>query len=115
MAARTGMANLILRLRALTETATSDYSVSGTSYWTDNQLQDILDANRVDLEWVEPTPLPEFLAGATIWRDYDIGYGNLEEVASAAPYWSLVDNTLTEVSSSDYEVDYIAGRIRFDS
>ena len=65
MSARAGMTHLIARLRAMTETAAGDYSVDGLSYWSDDQLQDALDAqiNRIDLGLIEP--LPEAVGGRT--------------------------------------------------
>jgi len=43
MTARDGMTNIIATLRAWTEAGTADYSVAGTTYWDDGQLQDTLD------------------------------------------------------------------------
>jgi hypothetical protein len=112
--ARTGMINLILRLRGMTEAAVADYSVDGVSYWTDGQLQDILDQYRTTLETVPLTSIYELSGGTTIFKDYPIDYGDLEESGSGVPYWSLTDSTSTEVTAS-YTVDYIKGRIRFAS
>lgn len=113
MAVRTGMAALILRLRALTETGATDYVVGATTYWVDQQLQDILDSHMTRVDYAELVGSPEYAAGATIWKDYETGYKDLEEVASGSPYWSLVDSTLTEVSTGAYTLDPISGVIRF--
>lgn len=115
MAARSGMTNILLRLRAMTETADGDYSVDGTSYWTDDQLQDLLD-QYADRFYVKPLqPEAEYVSGSTIWKDYPTGYEALEDVASGAPYWSLTDSSGTEVATTDYELDQWGGVIRFDN
>ena len=49
MSARTGMANLIIRLRGMVQSGTADYTVAGSAYWTDDQLQDGLDKYRRDI------------------------------------------------------------------
>ena len=43
MAARAGMIPLIQRLRELTATSANQETVGGITYWSDDQLQDILD------------------------------------------------------------------------
>lgn len=46
MTARTTMGTLITELRALVDAGTADYTVGTVAYWTDDQLQTMLDANR---------------------------------------------------------------------
>jgi len=48
MAARTGMNDLITELRGMTNAGSADTTIAGTAYWSDNQLQAILDRNRFD-------------------------------------------------------------------
>lgn len=115
MAARTGMANLILRLRSMTKTAAADYTVNSVAYWTDDQLEDVLDECVTRIEQKELTAIAEYAAGETVFLDYPIGYKDLEENTSDAAYWTLVDSTGTAVADGDYEVDYIGGVIRFDA
>ena len=113
MSARAGMTHLIARLRAMTETAAGDYAVDGLSYWSDDQLQDALDAQvgRIDLRLIEP--LPEAVAGRTEWHDYPLGAGDLEEPDSGAPYWSLTDSAGQEVPTEGYTLDALSGVVRF--
>jgi hypothetical protein len=107
------MTHLIARLRAMTETAAADYSVDGLSYWSDDQLQDVLDARveRIDLRLVYPTP--ERISGLIEWRDYPVGERDLEEPDSGLPYWSLTDSAGAEVAPGLYALDALAGVVRF--
>jgi hypothetical protein len=112
------MGNLIKRLRVMTETAATDYSVNSVTYWTDDQLQDVLDMYRTEINQRELIGVPEYSGGSTIWKDYPLGAKDLEEATSNSGNvvaWSLVDSTGTEVSSSDYAADYISGIVRFVS
>ena len=45
MALRTGMTNLVARVRALTGAGTAEYTAGSVTYWTDDHLQTILDSN----------------------------------------------------------------------
>ena len=53
MTVRDTMAELIADLRALTDAGTSDYTVGGVSYWSDQQLQDALDGRRQAVRFIE--------------------------------------------------------------
>jgi hypothetical protein len=113
MAARTGMANLITRLRRMTETTTADYTVGGVTYWSDDTLNDILDIQVSILNMVTLIPVREWNNGATEWHTYPIGWGNLEEQDSGVPYWLLTDSTGHSVSNTLYTADYQTGLVRF--
>ena len=116
--ARSGMLNLILRLRGMTETTDADYDLGDETYWSDLHLQDILDLYREDISLHELYGVREYSGSESIWKDYPIGAQNLEDASSNAGNvvaWSLVDSAGDEVSSSDYTVDYVTGLIRFDA
>ena len=120
MAVRTGMGNLLLQLRGMCDVSATDYLVNGVQFWTDQQLQDILDSYVTPLEQIDDSPfqlqpIAEYAGGATIFKDYPIGWGNLEEQISGSPYWVLVDSTGLEVSNTLYDADYIIGNVRFKS
>jgi hypothetical protein len=113
MAARTGMATLIARLRMLTETTTADYTVGSVTYWSDDQLEDILDLQVEVIHMLTLVPQREWVAGVTEWHSYFIGYGNLEEEPSGSPQWLLTDSNGVVISNTLYSVDYQTGIIRF--
>jgi hypothetical protein len=117
MTARSGMSNLIARLRSMTDAGVGQYSLvqSGGAalYWTDEQLQDRLDAHRVDLNRWILHPAPEVITGDTY--DYYIGRGCLEEAASGESHWAVIDGHGNTADEEDYSVDYIGGVIRFNT
>mgnify|MGYP000146087857 CR=1 FL=1 len=117
MTARAGMANLILELRALTQTTETDYTVNGVQYWTDDQLQSRLDDLRTDWRRVELIPAPEVTAGNVFkWYDYGIpsAVGKFFEEQASDSIWAVKDNTgATKTITTDYTVNYSAQMIRF--
>jgi hypothetical protein len=78
MTVRDTMAELILDLRALTDAGTSDYTVGGVSYWSDQQLQDALDRRRIALRFVEMEAQSDYANGAYTYTDYILPAENME-------------------------------------
>ncbi len=105
--ARSGMADIVSDLRAMTDASAEDYEVAGVPYWTDAQLQRILDKHRTDLKWSEMEAQEE-ASGA--YLDYSVGFGNLESTAGA---FAVQDVNGNDISSSLYSVDYQRGVITF--
>lgn len=106
---RSTMNDLIVELRSMTDTGFEDYTVNGVPYWTDTQLQKILDNNRTDLKWSEMEAIQE---GDGTYLDYSIGYGNLESTSGGTAIFYIQDlNGATVVSS--YTVDYQRGVVTF--
>lgn len=113
--ARSGMSNLILRLRGMTDTSESEYTVNSVAWWTDDQLQDILDQHRTDWSDVELVVQPEYVSGDWATRDYHLPRMNWEEYTSDSDIWRVVDTDGAAVSTSTYTADYLTGVIRFSS
>lgn len=116
MAARDGMAHLITRLRGMTNTGETDYSIKGVTYWTDDQLQDILDTNRMDIMAEPLMVMPRQLSTTDVeYRDYYFSRANVEEAASGTAVWQVVDSRGSAVATAIYTVNYRARHIRFNS
>ncbi|MCC7210130.1 MAG: hypothetical protein IT323_22695 [Anaerolineae bacterium] len=115
MTARTGMVNLIRRLRGLTHAGTADYSVAGTDWWTDDQLQEVLDACRVDLNHVPLSEAPEYSGGVQVFRMFYTGYPNLEEMDSGTDAFDIENGRGDSVGTALYTADYIRGVVNFTS
>jgi hypothetical protein len=113
MAAREGMANLIRRLRGMTQADADEYEVNGASWWSDDQLQEALDAHRVDMNRVPLMPIAEVEGGETATHDYYAPRGDLEEAASGAEAWSVEDADGDAADPGDYTADYVRGSVRF--
>lgn len=114
MPARAGMADIILRLRGMVDAGTADYVVGGVSYWSDDVLQDRLDAYRTELNSTPLTSVAEQdNAGSVHYFTYYVGYKNLEGTASGTVYWEVHDGLGSALPTSSYTPDYIYGSLRF--
>lgn len=108
MTVRTGMANLISRWRRMVDDP-------GTTVWTDEQAQQILDVNRADFWWDSMMPVPEQSGGSTVYTVYRLSRQNLEELTSGSVYWRVLDGAGTTIGTANYAVDYLTGIITFAS
>ena len=108
--ARSGMSDIIAEVRAMCDAGADDYQIAGVPYWTDAQLQKILDAHRTDLKWVEMYPIQE---GSGDWLEYPVGYSNLEQTTGGTAIFFVQDTNGDTVSSANYTVDYDRGLVTF--
>ena len=115
MTARTGMSTLIRRLRGLTHSGTADYSVDSTTWWTDDQMQEVLDANRRDYYRVPLREVETYDGGTLVSYDYYTGYGNLEEMTGGSAVWDVEDGSGNSIGTASYTPNYINGVIRFSA
>jgi hypothetical protein len=115
--ARSGMGDLISELRSMANAGASDYTVAGVPYWTDAQLQRILDNHRVDLRWNEMETMPGTPDGSgdLDYLEYSIGYGNLEQTTGGTAIFMVQDINGNAVDASEYSVDYQRGVVTFNA
>jgi len=111
MTARTGMANLIADLRGLTDAGTADWTSGTVVYWDDDQLQNVLDRNRIDLYFSAINPIAQTVSGgSTVYTEYRAQYVNIES-GTAAMY--LQDAIGATVPATNYTMDYRRGAFTF--
>lgn len=121
MPSRTGLTNLIRRLRSMTHTSNNDYSLvigdgSTVVWWSDSQLEEVMSVHMMDFQWAELIPQVEVAAGGTArYFYYQAPRGNLEEADSGTVYWRVADSTGSVVGTTNYTVDYVRGLIHFNS
>lgn len=112
--ARVGMLALIGELRGLAEAGPSDYKVAGMPYWTDAQIQDVLDMRRNDVIYepltVYPTPTT---AGFYIYRDYRSGSKFFEQSTGGTEIFYVQNIAGETIPLADYTPDYRRGQILF--
>ncbi len=115
--ARAGLSTLIARLRAMTNAGTSDATVAGTTYFSDDHLQTVLDTTQTLWQRVNLIPRPEFIDGEVVHTEYFIPdyvprQFEENEVDSG---WFIRTADGVAVDSGDYTPNYEAGHITFDA
>lgn len=116
MAARDGMSTVIETLRSWTEAGTADYAVAGVTYWTDEQLEAVLDRHRTDVRR-DPLRLLSDVneANVSIYQDYYFEGGYWEDASGGTVVWTVEDSLGANVGTADYTVNYGAGHLRFNA
>jgi hypothetical protein len=102
---RESMADVIARLRA--EIGDADEGGDASPKWTDEELQDFLDARRTDVFLVELRTAESYSAGSVVWLDYFTPRGMWE--ADTA----LFDGSRTAIDAADYTADLVIGHWTF--
>lgn len=111
MAARSGMTTLITDLRAMAAVGTADFSVNGTSYFTDDHLEDILDRHAVHYTRHRLDAEPENIGGTTVYYRYVLPAPTLEGTASGTAVWRLENSAGSAFASSAFAIDHNLQRI----
>ena len=111
---RSTMYDLIQRVRTLTATNVGDYIVGNQQYWTEAQIEAVLDQHRLDFSDDLLTPLREVNSGGTVvYYTYQSHYSDLEPTSGGTAINYLRDSTGTRAGTADYSADYRAGRVTF--
>lgn len=111
---RAGMTELIASLRGMTDAAADEYTVAGITYWSDGQLQDILDRCRHDYYNHPLAPAVEYMGGDIVYQSYYWHEGqHVERLDSGSAAWLLQDGNGAAAGTADYTPYYEAGYVRF--
>lgn len=111
--ARITMTQLIRRIRELTSVSAEEYSIGDVVYWSDDQLQMLLDEHRMDVFGEYLTPQGQRQSGAIIYRAYRSTSANWEASQGGTARAVVRDNNGDIVSGSLYSFDSAAGLITF--
>jgi hypothetical protein len=113
MAARSTMAELILRLRGLTNAGTADYSLGTANFWDDTHLQEVLDRHRVDVMREVVAPQAKHVGGTVEYHDYYSQFGNLEATNGGTAIFYMEAAAGADIGTANYSVDYQNGVVSF--
>lgn len=112
--ARSTLGSLITRVRELISSGTADYTVGTASYWTDDQIQAVLDRNRLDFADSQLMPLREVNSGGTVvYYVHQCGFTNLEDTNGGTAVLYVRNSSGTRAGTTDYTLDGFAGRVTF--
>lgn len=111
--ARSGMTSIIRRLRGMAAAGAVDYEIAGVPYWSDAQLQELLDYNRVDFYEMEMQSVPKTVSSEMVYLRYDAPYGDLETIASGTAIWNITTSDGAQAGTANYSVDYTKGIVTF--
>lgn len=111
--ARTGMQTLIDTVRGFANAAPDEWEVtSGSSivtYWSDDEIQRVLDRHKVEHIHAPLEPVTSYSGGSAVVLQYRTGIGNIE---GGTAVFKVEDVAGTV---SDYTADYTRGIVTFST
>jgi len=115
--ARNTMNQLIGLLRNWTQVTASDYTITAASgtvtYWSDDQLQAVLDRHRTYVRREELECIPELTGGTSYYYDFFSKYRHFELTDGGTAVFLVEDSNGDARSTSTWTANYWDGYIRF--
>ncbi len=110
---RASMADLLTTLRGLTTAGSVEYTVNAVSYWTDVQLQAVLDRHVTPIRHEELNPIAQVGIGSIGYFDYQSSYRFFETTDAGTARLTVQDQTGATIGTAAFTVDYPRGLISF--
>ena len=114
MAMRTGQEYMVNYLRDVCLAGTSDYTFNGGTYWTDNQLADILNKTASVSSHINAIPISQETQGTLYYYQYQIPGAWFEDETSGTPYFHIYDGMGTAIGTADFTLEPKTGMLTFD-
>lgn len=112
--ARSTLGELIGELRVMADAGTADYTSAGTVFWTDDQLQTVLDHNRTDVFGEELAFVREQVAPGTVeYHSYFSEHQWWEQTDGGSAIFVLRDGLGNAAGTADWSADYLNGKVTF--
>jgi hypothetical protein len=106
--ARATMSHLIAELRGMTDAGSKDYTIGGMPYWTDKQLQTVLDANKCYVNYAQFGGLSNIGPGVTYtYTLYPTGRAWWEDTVV------VQDLSGGTIGTANYSMDLLTGMVTF--
>jgi hypothetical protein len=110
------MADLLLTLRGLTSAGSAEYTVNGSAYWTDDQLEDVLDRHVKVIRYEQLTPYEIVEAGGSVsYYDYQSKHRFFESTSGGTARFIVRDSAGSVVGTASYTPDYPYGLVKFSA
>lgn len=112
--ARMGMSTLIAEIRQKCNVGTADYSVGGVSYWTDDQIENVLDKYSMRIQRESLEAEGEWQTGGTVvYVNYRFKESFPEGLDSGTAVWLVQNGDGSAIGTANYTVNYEQRRISF--
>ena len=105
---RTGMSDLIQTVRELSNAGSADITIGTVSYWSNDQIEDLLDVHRDDFQFQPMLVNPEQAVGSVVYKEF-----HTEPYIESGTVFYLQTAGGSAVGTSLYSVDYNRGIVTF--
>jgi len=108
------MSNLISVIRDFGVLGTADYTLNGTiSYWSDDQIQTVLDRNLLTVHREELVSVSSYDGGTLVYKEYRSVFGNYEVTTGGTAIFEIEDAVGSTIGTANWTMDYALGILTF--
>lgn len=107
------MTTLLSDLRGMTAAGTADYTLGTTNYWSDDQLQAVLDRRVLSVYREELVPISSYDGGTLVYKEYRSSYGNYETTTGGTSIFEIENAIGETIGTSAWAMDYTRGILTF--
>ncbi len=112
--ARQTLTDLIHDIRTMTGAGTDEYSIAGADYWSDNEIQNVLDNNRRDIYREQLTSEIDYVSGGTVqYFNYYSDHKHLEQTDGGTAIFWIEDAQGVTNGTANWTADYRRGQVTF--
>lgn len=112
--ARVGMSTLVSTIRGFCNLGTDDYTLGTSTYWSDENVEIVLDRHRTTVVREELAEVVDHTGGGTIeYKEFRSHFGNFEETTGGTAIFILENAEGGDLATTLYSVDYANGIITF--
>jgi hypothetical protein len=98
----------------MTNAGSAEYSVSGATYWTDQQVQDVLDRHVQYINYEELAPVEKSGSGGSVtYVEYNSKHRFFESTSSGTSRFIVQDESGGTIGTASYSADYPRGVVTF--
>jgi len=113
MTARAGMSTLLTTLRGMTNAGTADYTVGSATFWSDDQLQAVMDRYVTPIRDEVISGIPIMAGGTVNYLDYQSNNRFFESTDGGTARFVIRDIGGTAQGTANWSADYEKGLISF--
>ena len=111
MAIRDTMINIIQEVKIRTDT--TDLTPSSGFYWSDEEIENVLDRHRVDI-WREPLVAQEtYSSGTVVYKTFYSDQTFLESTSAGTAIFYIENGSNQIVGTANWTADYMRGVVEF--
>ena len=114
-ACRAGMKYVVSRLRQMTNADVHELAIAGQVYWSDSDIQDVLDRYSTRVIEKELEFVPQYEDGTVIYKILPTNIKDLEGPSSGATRWVMRDTVGAAIGTALYSYNDYTGMVDFSS
>lgn len=113
---RTTLDYLADEIRSMVMLSETEFTIGTANFWDNDQIQNILEDNRIDILREELQKIPTYIGGGSVqYYEYRSQFQFLEKTSGGSAIFIIEDSVGANVGTASWSADYRRGVITFTS